>query len=77
MYLNSKAKIIFNLACTEKKLAFHTEICEFREERNLKIGLFHLVNEMFKSNQTGHGVSPVYLNSKTRRIFSLACTEKS
>ena len=30
-YLESKAKGFFGIACLEKKLGFHTEICEFRE----------------------------------------------
>ena len=76
MYLNSKTKRIFALACTGKKLAFHTEICEFCEKRILKIGLFHRVKELFNSNQTRYGVSPLYLKSKTKRIFAIACTGK-
>ena len=31
---------------------------------------------MFKSNQTRHGVSTVYLESNTKRIFVIACLEK-
>ena len=31
---------------------------------------------MFKSNQTRHGVSPVYLESNTKQIFVIACLEK-
>ena len=76
MYLNSKTNIIVALACKGKKLAFHKEICELREQRILKIGLFHLVKELFKSNQTRYVVSPGYLDSKTERVFDIACTRK-
>ena len=31
---------------------------------------------MFKSNQTRHGASTVYLESNTKRIFVVACLEK-
>ena len=31
VYLESKTKRIFGIACLEKKLVFHTEICEFRD----------------------------------------------
>ena len=76
MYLKSKTTIIFAIACLGKKLVFHTEICEFRKYRILKIGLFRRVKELSKSNQTRYGVSPVYLESKTKRIFAIACLGK-
>ena len=47
-----------------------------RNYRILKIGLFHRVKELFKSNQTWYGVSPVYLESKTERIFGIAFLRK-
>ena len=59
MYLECKTKRIFGIACLGKKLVFHTEICEFRKQRILKIGLFRRVKELSKSNQTRYGVSPV------------------
>ena len=31
MYLESKTKRIFDIAVLEKKLVFHTGICEFRD----------------------------------------------
>ena len=31
MYVEYKTKRIFGIACLEKKLVFHTEICEFRD----------------------------------------------
>ena len=59
MYIKSKTKIVFAIDCLGKKLVFHTEICEFRENRILKIGLLHRVKDLSKLNQTGYGVSPV------------------
>ena len=40
------------------------------------MGLLLRVEELFKLNQTPHGVSPVYLESKTKRIFVIACLGK-
>ena len=34
------------------------------------------MKELFKSNQTRYGVSQVYLDSKTKRVFAIACTGK-
>ena len=76
MYLEAKTKRIFAIACLGKKLVFHTEICEFRKLRILKIGLFRRVKELSKSNQTRYGVSHVYLECKTKRIFVIACLGK-
>ena len=72
VYLEAKTKRYFAIACLGKKLVFHTEICEFRKQRILKIGLFGRVKELSKSNQTRYGVSPVYLEAKTKRIFAIA-----
>ena len=41
-----------------------------------KIGLFDWVKELFKSSQTRHRVSPGYVESKTERIFGIACLGK-
>ena len=49
---------------------------QFRNYRILKIGLYHRVKELFKSNQTRHGVSPGYVECKTERIFGIACLGK-
>ena len=38
-----------------------------------KIGVFHRVKELFKSDQIGYGVSHVFLDYKTKRIFAIAC----
>ena len=75
-YLESKTKRFFGIACLENKLVFHTEICEFREERILKIGLFHRVKDLSKLNQTRYGVSHGYLECKMKRFFGIACLEK-
>ena len=43
--------------------------CDYRA---LKIGLFHRVKELFKLNQTWHGVYREYPESKMKRIFAIA-----
>ena len=75
-YLDCKTKRIFAIACAGKKLVFPTEICEFREYRILKIGLFRRVKDLSKSNQTRYGVSLVYIKSKTKRVFAIDCLGK-
>ena len=59
MKLECKTERIFDIACLGEKFVFHTEICEIRDKRILKIGLFHWVKELSKSNQTRYWVSPV------------------
>ena len=76
VYLESKTKSIFAIACLGKKLAFDTEICYYFEYFFSKIGLFHRVKELFKPNQTQYGVSPGYVECKTKRIFAIACLGK-
>ena len=76
LYLSSTTKRIFIIACLRKKLVFHMEICLFREQRILKISVFHRVKELFKSNQTGYGVYHGDLECKTKRIFAIACIGK-
>ena len=46
LYLETKTKRILAKACLGKKLVFHTEICEFREEQILKTGHFHRVKNI-------------------------------
>ena len=41
-----------------------------------QIGLSHRVKELFKLNQTRNRVSRVYLESRTKRIFAIACLGK-
>ena len=74
--VESKTKRILAIACLGKKLVLQSEICEYFEYLISKIGLFHRVKELFKSNQTGYGVSRVYLESRTKRIFAIACLGK-
>ena len=76
MYLESRTKKNFAIACLGKKLVLQSEICENFEYLISKIGLFHRVKELFKSNQTRYGVSHVYLESRTKRVFDIACLEK-
>ena len=76
VYVESKTKRIFAIACLGKKLVFHTEICDYFKYCILKIGLFRRIKELSKWNQTRYGVSPVYVESKTKRIFAIACLGK-
>ena len=57
MKLECKTKRMFGIAFLGKKLGCHTEICEFRDQLILKIGLFYRVKKLLKSNQTWYGVS--------------------
>ena len=57
-------------------MGFHTEVCDFRDKRILKIGLFDWVKELSKSNQTRQGVSPVFLGFKTKIISAKDCLGK-
>ena len=75
-YLDGKTKRIVAIACLGKKLVLQSEICEYFEYLISKIGLFHRVKELFKSNQTRYGVSRVYLESRTKRLFAIACLGK-
>ena len=75
-YLDGKTKRIFAIACLGKKLVLQSEICEYFEYLISKIGLFHRVKEFFKSNQTGYGVYHGQVESKTKRIFGIACLAK-
>ena len=76
MYLDGNVKRFFAIAFLGKKLGFHTEIFEFREERILKIGLFRRVKKLSKSYQTRYVVFHGYLECKTKRIFAIACVGK-
>ena len=51
------------------------DIFDFREKRIIKKGLFHRVNELFKSNQTLHGVAPLKAKCRTKN-FAIACLGK-
>ena len=75
-YLECKPKIFFAIACLGKKLAFRTEICEFRDWRILTIVIFDRVIELSKLRQTWYGVSQVYIKSRGKRISGIACLWK-
>ena len=68
----SETKRIFGIACLGKKLAIHTEICDYFEYIILKYSIIDRVKELFKSNQTGYVVYHEYIELKTRRIFAIA-----
>ena len=76
MYVESETERIFGIAGLAKKLAFDTEICYYFEYFFSKIGLFERVKKLFKSNQTRYGVSPGYVESKTKKIFAIASLGK-
>ena len=67
---------MFAIAYLGKKLGFHTKFCEFRDWRILKIGLFHLVKEFFKSIQTWCGVSPVKVECRRKKYFCYNLSRK-
>ena len=79
MYVECKTKGIFAIASLGKKLVF---IRKFAIISNnfailvLKIGLFRRVKELLKWDQTGYGVSHVYLECKTKGTFGIACLGK-
>ena len=76
VYLESKTERIFGIDCLGKKLVFHTEICYYFKKIILKKGLFRRVKELSKVNQTGYGVYNGCRESKTERIFGIACLGK-
>ena len=76
VYLESKTKTIFGIACLGKKLALFTEICDYFQFLIFKYSVFHRVKELLKSNQTGHGVYHGYLDCKTRIMITIACLGK-
>ena len=65
------------MACLGKKLVFHTGIFDYFQYLIFKYSIFHRVKELFKPNQTRHGVPHVYLEFKAKRIFAIACLGKS
>ena len=72
MYLECNAKRNFAIALLGKKLGFHTEVCEFREKRFLKLGLFGRVKELSKSKQTRYGIFHLYLECNAKGTFAIA-----
>ena len=75
-YIDCKTKRIFAIAWLGKKLGLDTEIVDYFEYVIFKYSFFHRVKELFKSNQTRYVSSPVYIESKTKRIFATACLGK-
>ena len=59
-----------------KKVSFLNEKLRFLRIGNFKKSLFDRVIELSKSIQTGYGVYHEYLESKTRKIFAIACLGK-
>ena len=76
VYLESNTKRIFVIACLEKKFVFQSEISTYSLILFSKIEKFYRVKEMSKWNQTRYGVSPGYLEAKTKRILAIASLEK-
>ena len=76
MYVESKTKRIFVIARLGKKFLFQSEISTYSLILFSKILKFYRIKELSKSNQTRHGVSHLYLESKTKRIFVIACLGK-
>ena len=76
MHLETKPKRVFWIVFLGKKLAFHTEICDYFDYLIFKYSIFHRVKELFKSNQTGYGVYYGYLKCKTENVFAIACLGK-
>ena len=77
MYLERKTEEIFGKACLEKKFVFQSEISTHSLILFSKIKKFYRIKELSKSNQTRYGVFHVYLERKTKKVFGIACLEKS
>ena len=77
MYLESKTKRIFAIACLGKKLVFHTEISTFSLILFSKIYKFHQVKELFKVNQIDIPDYQYYLGCNAKRMVRLTLLEKS
>ena len=73
MYLETK-KICHWLP--RKKMWFSYGNLRISPFVNFKKRFFHRIKELSKSNQTWYGVSPMYLESKTKSIFAIACVAK-
>ena len=77
VYLERKTKRTFVIACLQKKFVFQSEISTYSVILFSKIQNFYWVKELSKTNQTWYGASHVYLERKTKRIFVIACLQKS
>ena len=80
MYVESKTEKNFCNSLPRKKVRISIGNLDLFAYYSLilfsKIKKFCRVKELFKSNQTRYGVSPVYVESKTERIFGIACLGK-
>ena len=79
VYIEYKMKRIFATAGLEKSWSSYGNLRLFRRNCGqliLKIGLFHRVKELSKSNDNWYGVSSMYQESNTKRIFAIACLGK-
>ena len=74
MWSVKQKKIWHNLP--RKKFVFQSEISTYSLILFSNIQKFHRVRELFKSNQTRYGVSPVYIEAKTKTVFAIVCVEK-
>ena len=77
MYTESNIPRIFGIASLGKKLVFHTEICQFSDQRILKIDLCHRIKELFKVNQIDIPDYQYYLGCNAKRMVRLAFLEKN
>ena len=68
-YLEYETKRILAINCLEKKLTFHTEICDYFQCLVFKYIIFHRVKELFKSNQIGYGLNHGYKEGKTKKCL--------
>ena len=75
MYLQSRKKS-FCYSLSRKKFVFQSEISSYSLILFSKKENFYRVKELFKSNPARYGVSRVYLESRTKRVFAIACLEK-
>ena len=74
--VESRTKRILAIACLGKKLVLQSEISIYSLILFSKIWKFYRVKELFKSNQTRYGLSHVHLESRTKRVFAIACLGK-
>ena len=65
------------IARLEIKSCLHTEICEFFRITIFKNRFLSSVLGVFQTNQTRYGVSPVQVMCNAKRIYGIACLEKS
>ena len=80
VYLERKTKRIFGIDCLQKKFVFNRKyrlirlLYAYSILKNIEILSGQGVVQIKK---TRHGVSHVYLKRKAKRIFDIACLEKS